>query len=155
MRARLGCRYSGTPVATCDELRTAAPTLPPLLCSVGLTVLVTFNKWLLAALEEEEAAEAEVRPAGPLLTLQGATFTPRRSGRNPPRPPHTRCSNIPILAHAGAAAWRHCFASGSRPSRLSLPARAPARPARAPVGWCRAASRRCRLWRWRSSLPRA
>ncbi len=29
-------------------------------CSIGLTVLITFNKWLLAALEEEEAAEAEV-----------------------------------------------------------------------------------------------
>ncbi len=30
------------------------------LCSVGLATLVTVNRWLVAALEEEDAADAEV-----------------------------------------------------------------------------------------------
>lgn len=42
--------------------------------NVGLTVLVTFNKWLLAALEEEEAAEAEGRESAmPPLEVEELT----------------------------------------------------------------------------------
>lgn len=62
-----------TPLPACesDPSHLLAPRTP--LCSIGLTVLITFNKWLLAALEEEEAAEAEVGVAPPPLPLSAAT----------------------------------------------------------------------------------
>ena len=61
----------GLPISTaeCDNLcrnslSLSAPALHraplPACCSIGLTSLITINRWLVLALEEEEKAEAEV-----------------------------------------------------------------------------------------------